>query len=155
MTEPARADRPAPPWPPTLLGAAGVIPFVGAGALLAFGPPTLAGPALLWLVAYAAVILSFLGGVRWGAEIARSEQPRFSVLALSVLPSLAGWVLLAVPFATAELQLGGFLLAFAWMWLWDSRAVDLKPWYRRLRSWLTLGAAIGLGLGLAEALGRL
>ena len=74
----------------TILGLAGLLPFIGCGvaALGAQGDR-----ATLALVAYGAVILAFLGGVHWGFAIVdpmgRAERER---LGLGVLPSLVGWV---------------------------------------------------------------
>jgi hypothetical protein len=92
----AASSRPPAARTAWLLGLAGLIPFAAASATRAAGPPELAGPALLALLAYAAVILSFLGGVRWGAELS-AERPSPAVIALSVLPSLAAWTLLVAP----------------------------------------------------------
>jgi hypothetical protein len=138
-----------------LLGIAGLIPFWAAAGAYAFGPPNLAGPALLTLLAYSAAILSFLGGTRWGMEVASRRPPRASVLALSNLPALAGWLLLAGGggLGLTEIQaLGGFLLAFVVQGAWDARAHDAPVWHRRLRVWLTLGACGALALALGTTL---
>ncbi len=137
------------------MGLAGLIPFWLAAGTYAFGSPQLAGPALLSLLAYSAAILSFLGGARWGLELAARRPPRATVLALSNLPPLAGWLLLAGGggFGLTEVQaLGGFLLAFAVQGAWDVRASASPPWYRRLRGVLTLGAGLALALALATTL---
>ena len=49
-------------------------------------------------LAYGAVILSFLGGIRWGAALRGigASQRRFD-FAISVIPSLAGWAALLIP----------------------------------------------------------
>jgi hypothetical protein len=137
------------------LGTAGLIPFWAAALAYAFGPPQLAGPALLALLAYSAAILSFLGGARWGMEIAARRPPRASVLALSSLPALAAWVLLAGTGGlglTEVHALGGFLLAFAIQGLWDARASDAPRWHRGLRVWLTVGACGALATALGATL---
>lgn len=139
------------PGAPLVLGAAGVIPFLVAGAGLAFGPAVYAGPALLSLAAYGAAVLSFLGGARWGAEIAKVDPPGWPVLAASVLPSLLAWGLLAAPFATPTLQIGALIVGFLLTWLWDLRSGTLPGWYPRLRTILTAGALVGLALGLSKA----
>ena len=56
---------------------------------------------MLALVAYAAVILSFLGAVHWGFALMSSATPgvQRARLALGVVPSLVGWVGLLVAFA--------------------------------------------------------
>jgi len=137
------------------LGVLGLIPFAGAAALYAFGEANQRGVALLTLLAYSAAILSFLGGTRWGMEVAARRPPRASVLALSNLPALAAWLLLAGGGGAnlTEVQaLGGFLLAFAVQGVWDARASDAPSWHRRLRVWLTLGAGLALAAALATTL---
>ena len=134
----------------------GLVPFWGAAALYAWGDANQRGVALLTLLAYSAAILSFLGGTRWGMEIAARRPPRASVLALSNLPPLAGWLLLAGGggFGLTEVQaLGGFFLAFAVQGAWDVRASDAPRWHQRLRLGLTLGACLALALALATSLG--
>ena len=88
-------------------------------------------------------------------EIASRRPPRASVLALSNLPPLAGWLLLAAGggFGLSETQaLGGFLLAFAVQGAWDARASDAPRWHRRLRVGLTAGAVAALALALGRTL---
>ena len=86
-----------------LLGIAGLIPFVacslGAMSLVGEG----AERSLLALLAYASVILAFLGGVHWGFGLDASgaapsgvQRARFG---LGVVPSLVGWAGLLVAFA--------------------------------------------------------
>jgi hypothetical protein len=81
----------------TLLGLAGLLPFIGCG-LAALGPQ--GDRATLALVAYGAVILAFLGGVHWGFAledpIGRAERQR---LVLGVAPALIGWVALLLAIA--------------------------------------------------------
>jgi hypothetical protein len=100
--------------PPTLvllLGLAGLIPFIVTGYLAVSTHGTPADMhALLALISYGAVILSFLGAVHWGFALAEppaslaglapppsnrdpAHKPR---LALGVLPALIGWVALLV-----------------------------------------------------------
>ncbi len=72
------------------LGLAGLLPFLGCGlgALGMWQPEAM----LLALVAYGAVILAFLGGVHWGFALPSTLADRSHRLALSVVPSLIGWV---------------------------------------------------------------
>lgn len=86
--------------PPALafaLGFAGLLPFFGCGLAALSLPGEQALHLLSALLAYGAVILSFLGGVHWGLALAdetgRAERPRY---ALGVLPSLIGWLALLV-----------------------------------------------------------
>ena len=85
----------------TLLGITGLVPFVLL-ALLSLGPdPVEIQRMTLLLIAYGAVILSFLGGVHWGfallgQDIATPRVERGRLL-LGVVPSLIGWAALALP----------------------------------------------------------
>jgi len=130
------------PEPAFLLGLAGAIPFVGL-TLLGLVGGTLGLWALTALLAYGAVILSFMGSVHWGWAMA-AEEPSFRRLGLSVLPSLVGW--------------GGFLLGgslgflvialgfAALLWL-DLKAIAegrAAGWYRNLRWPLTIIVVVSL-----------
>jgi hypothetical protein len=97
---------------------------------------------------YAAVLLSFLGGVRCGIEIMRDPQnPNATRLLLSALPGLAGWVLAVfVVFVTPALGASAaFAGLFAAQGAWDYRSARdaaAPPWYPVLRQVLTGGAML-------------
>ena len=144
-----------------LLGYAGLIPF----ALFAVLPWALhprtgsdqvglpAFAALALLGGYGAAILSFLGGIRWGIEVGRAEAPRSTVLALSVLPSLAAWLLQASLLWPGPVwAFSGLLAAFTAQGGWDVRSPSLPAWFRRLRLHLTIGAILALSSGLLFSL---
>ena len=129
----------------------GLVPFIaGAMAVLVLASdPARQAAAQLALLAYTATILSFLGGGRWGMEIAKdlSASPRFWVLAGSVLGALAGWLLVL------QAVLGGlapwlFLVGAGLIvlhWAWDViGAVDTPAWYDGLRTLASIGAAAAL-----------
>lgn len=128
-------------WTLALLG---VLPFLALG--LASGPLAwreyLTAPAL---IAYGAVIASFLGGARWGTALA-SPRPEPAVLVLSNLPPLVAWAAVAAPDASPTLRTlivaGVLIVQLAWDW------PAAPPWYRRLRLAATAGAVGGLALGL-------
>ena len=149
--------RQSPPQVPMALMFGGIVPFVSSAGLMLVWREDLAllNLAALWLLVYAAVILSFLGGVRWGVEIAKRERPRFAELGPSVLGALAGWGLVMAGF-----QHGMQTWIFASMgaalvlhFLYDSISPELPFWYRRMRLWPTLGAALSLALAFV-LLGR-
>jgi hypothetical protein len=143
--------RTAIPTVPLLLGAAGLLPFVGLALMRLTGlglEPEQAGAALS---AYGAVIASFLGGIRWGLAVGRPDdaQPGRDY-ALSVVPSLVAWFGLLMLPTRFELVLLALLIA-AWGLL-DQDLVRrglAAPWFGRLR--LALSAGAGLSL-LAAAL---
>ncbi len=141
------------PPAPMALTIAGLMPFFGAAfvILAAAGEPIRIAQAKLVLLAYAAVILSFLGGVRWGAEIATAtfDPPRTHVLALSVIGALAGWGI--VLYEVLGQQFPGLLLVAASLLalhgVWDiAQSSRLPEWYDGLRLLASAGAALALGV---------
>lgn len=83
---------------------------------------------------YGAVILSFMGGVRWGAALAPSPTPTSAeTMILSVAPSLAGWLALLIdrPWSLL-LLLAGFVVQGAWD-VASARSGALPEWFGRLR----------------------
>lgn len=132
-----------PPIPTVVLvyGLLGVMPFVAAPAI-SLAIPIAAGMATVVQATYGALILSFLGGARWGQEVAR-PAPRVMVVSLTMLPTLAALGLLMVTVRGLTIQLGLVLLLLV-HWMWDMRAVDFPGWYPRLRTILTVGAVAGL-----------
>jgi hypothetical protein len=129
-----------------LLGLAGLIPFFAGAAALWLPLPVLSpGLGLMLVVAYGAIILSFLGGIRWGTAIGPFDRRRQGFeFAASVLGSLAGLAAIFIPPVPAlTLLIAGFLLQA----LWDVTSVEagrLPGWFGRLRMLLTAGAVISL-----------
>jgi hypothetical protein len=64
--------------------------------------------AVLLLSAYAAVIISFLGGIHWGLAM-RQPQPSARLLVWGVVPSLLAWVAVMMP-AESALFIHGLVL---------------------------------------------
>ena len=137
-----------------VLGLAGLIPFV-AGAAAPWVPVPLIPPALgvELVTAYGAIILSFLGGIRWGTAIGPYGGQRQSLeFSASVLGSLAGLAALFIPPVPAlTLLIAGFLMQA----LWDVTSVEsgrLPEWFGKLRMVLTGGAVASLIAALAAVL---
>lgn len=128
---------PAARW----LGFTGLLPFLAAAVAVRF--PALPVPATAALIAYGAVILSFLGGIRWGLAMGAPDPAWW--LGISVLPSLLGWIALLLPAAAGLVLLAGGFVA---MLLADFRLPDAPDWYPRLRLPLSCGAIACLLLGL-------
>jgi hypothetical protein len=134
------------------LGAAGIIPFVAIAITGPFLTDPLKNSAFLALIAYGAVILSFLGGIHWGLSIATSRDrgtggASFRRLGVSVLPALIGWVALIV-----DPLIGIFILAISFglvlaVDLDASRKGQAPAWYPSLRCPLTLGVIASLLIG--------
>lgn len=97
---------------------------------------------------YAAVLLSFLGGVRCGFELMRAPgDPNPLRLIFSALPGLGGWVLavFVVYFTAALGAAAAFAGLFAAQYWWDqtsARDAGAPAWYPPLRQVLTGGAMI-------------
>ncbi|GGD94643.1 hypothetical protein GCM10011390_11760 [Aureimonas endophytica] len=126
---------------PTLwsLGLGGLVPFVlPTAALLYAGREFIAFDLLVKaLGGYSAVILSFLGGIRWGSSLMTSASGR-GTLILSIVPALVGWILLFLP---APWLFAGFALAFLLQGVWDVLAIRrgaLPLYFRKLRVTLTV-----------------
>lgn len=128
------------------LGLAGLLPFAAGALGLWFRLPFMGPDAALKLITlYGAIILSFLGGIRWGTAIGPYDSRRQTFeFSLSVIGSLAGLLacfLEAVPALT--LLIAGFLMQA----LWDVTSVEagrLPSWFGKLRMVLTAGAVISL-----------
>lgn len=124
-----------------LLGAAGLLPFLGCALVATMPLGEWSRLGLLGLLAYAAVILAFLGGVHWGfalpPEPAQTPEARRARLTLGVLPSLIGWIGLVVTFIGLPLiGLLVMILGFAATTLTESRARRaglMPPGYMGLR----------------------
>lgn len=138
---------PKTPW---VLGLLGLVPFFAtlAGSVLATSPYD--GVSTTLFFAYAGVILSFLGGARWGFEIgARPEAPGILTLTAAVLPSLVAALAIVTQYIAPLVGLGMLAGGFVLMWVWDFVSTGGSTrrwplWYRPLRAALTLGALIAL-----------
>ena len=85
---------------------------------------------------YSAIILSFLGGIRWGLAMAKNPAPVWDI-ALCIIAPVTGWMALFLPDSYSILVL---LLAYCAMGAWDSFSVNsgLAPaWFGKLRIVLT------------------
>ncbi len=134
-----------------MLGLAGLLPFLLGGIgvwLTVLGDLRFALP--LIVVAYAALIASFLGGVRWGAamqnamslDAAREKLPRYLVMAIT--PSLVALVGFMLPLPQAFIL---FITLYTAQAVLDVMAVDnndLAAWYTPLRLLLTIIACAAM-----------
>lgn len=126
---------PGPSAAARVLGVAGLLPFIaGAAAVWLLGPQDRL-PAVA-LLAYAALIASFLGGIHWGLAM-RDSSADAAQLLWGVSPSLLGWLALVLP------PRWGLLLAPAT--LIACYAVDRQLYLR-----FGLGSWLGLRAGLAS-----
>ena len=143
------ADRKAPAvaW---AYGVLGLVPFAVSGVLAATARGDVKAGARRGLVLYAGLILSFLGGGRWGLEIGR-KPVRASVISGSMAPTVGGFLCLLFLSSRPRLQLAALEAGYGAQWLWDARSRDVPAWYPGLRSVLTAGAACALSAALISA----
>ena len=129
-------------------GLLGVIPFwsLPLAELLA---PNWTGVAAAIEAVYAALILSFRGGARWGLAV-RDASPDAVVVGLAMTPTLAGLAAMVFLHGAVRLQLLALAAALTLSWGWDFTAKGLPAWYAHLRSGLTLGAVAGLCVGVMQ-----
>lgn len=129
-----------------LLGFMGLIPFLVGGLgvwVEALGDLRFALP--IMVLAYGALIASFLGGVRWGAAMQNDKadsQPRHLVMA--IVPSLIALVAFMLPLPQA---FGLLIILFTTQAVLDVTATDtgdLMAWYKPLRIWLTVIASASM-----------
>lgn len=141
---------PPVPKPAKILGFAGLIPFA-AGALAVWFLPDFAYAAFNAQTIYAAIILSFLGGVQWGfaaAGIGPGAGPSWERLGWSVLPALFGWAALFIDEGPRVVAL---MLAFLAAFMIDRRWAQMgraPTWYAKLRRDLTAVVVVCLGVTL-------
>lgn len=129
-------------------GLAGWIPFWAPVALTV--QASLAGrspaPELALYTLYGALILSFLGGVRWGRALASDRPDTAGPWVLSLLPTCFGLAAILAhwafgPVSGIALIIAGLIAQLAW----DRHALrvgDLPAWYGQLRLILSLGAIL-------------
>lgn len=134
---------------PVWLGLAGLTPFWGLSLSLAtrvgFGLPRDFIAAAL--ACYAATILSFLGGIRWGMAVsAEDRRPARVDYVISVLPQLAGWVALVLADPWRLAILGLLLLCLGPLDRSLVRRGYAPPWFGALRIALSVGAGAALFL---------
>lgn len=112
------------------LGHAGLLPFVVGAALVWLVREDAHPYATLAMSAYAAVIISFLGGIHWGLAFRHAEPPR-ALLVWGVVPSLVAWVAVMMP-PSAGLVVHGAMLVACY-------AVDRRIYVTEgVARWLTL-----------------
>lgn len=131
-------------------GAAGVLPFAGLALVLIVGPPEWRAPAEAGLVSYGAIILSFMGGCRWGlAAAGLGTGPGAANLAISVVPALYAWAVTLLGGATALVFLALGLVALLLADIGLTRRGGAPLWWPHLRLPLTAGAVASLLAGAA------
>jgi len=129
--------------PPALavgLAFAGLAPFVTGALGLWLTPEAWREWVMEEFLAFAAVILAFMGAIHWGLAMRADEASDRAPmqLGLSVIPPLLGWFALSLPINFA---IPVFFFAFAALYFADIWAVKhgLAPaWYTSLRRPISL-----------------
>lgn len=129
------------------LGVGGLLPFLlGAAGLWALSLEW-AGLAATALLTYAAVIVSFLGGIHWGLAMRQQRAPR-GWLIWGVLPSLLAWAGLLLNSAWGLLLMAASLIVCYVVDCQIYRPLQLGAWLM-LRGLLTLVAVVSCLVGAA------
>ena len=132
------------------LGVAGLIPFVGLATGLWLLPPEWIELQAMGMLAYAAVIVSFLGGIHWGLAMLQAK-PRRSLLIWGVLPSLLAWAALLLNSVWGLLLMVASLLLCYIVDCLIYRPLQLGGWLG-LRALLTGVASVSCLVGVAAFL---
>lgn len=133
------------PKPALFLGFAGLIPFVAPPLFMAVTKsffPELAYAQL----AYAASIVSFLGGSRWGFALPESSpaKPDWMNLSNSVIPSLFAWVTMMMS-DSINAAVAMVIMALGVSLHYDLSLLPTYPiWFKALRAVLTCVALFSL-----------
>jgi hypothetical protein len=131
------------------LGAFGLVPFVALAASLPFVSGDLKPDVAYALLAYGAIILSFLGGVHWGLAIGSTAVAAALRVRLmgSVIPSLVAWVAMLVPLRSGLFMLAAAIALMLVVDIRATRAGEAPAWYPRLRIPLSCAVAASLVVG--------
>jgi hypothetical protein len=139
------------------LGALGFIPFAALAATLPFAAGDLKSDLTYALLAYGAIILSFLGGVHWGLAIGSTAPAAAAALKgrllLSVIPSLVAWAALVVPARSGLFTLAAAIALMLVVDIRATRAGAAPAWYPRLRIPLSCAVAASLLVGAWSVVG--
>lgn len=127
---------------------AGTVPFVVLSVAVSMHMFTDSKPIIQLLLTYAAVIVSFLGGVHWGVAVTQySAKKKIAnlLIAESVWPSLIAWGILF--YGDTYTQLLVLTLLYTFMWAIDSLLYsnDVIPqWFFNLRCIITPVVVVSL-----------
>jgi Protein of unknown function (DUF3429) len=135
------------------LGVAGAVPFWIAALSFFTGIGMTEGQSLAVALAYGGLMLSFLGGIRWGVALgAVNERQRAREMIGGTAPVLLGLAafFLAPPIGLSLIIIALFIQALADVMSADRGALPL--WFGRLRALLTVLAVIPVMLILTRVI---
>ena len=143
------------PKVPMFLGLAGLIPFILLGVMLWALPIAQSAATLRALLAYAAIILTFVGALHWGVALAHpemTERERSTLMTWSAVPALIAW---GVFFVEPLIALIVLTATFSIQLIADQHLVrrfNVSPWFLHLRQRLTAAVVVCLGLALLSVI---
>lgn len=122
---------------PVLIGAlvlSGVAPILALTAMAVFEGEPRSGRAVHALIAYSAVVVGFLGGLRWGVELRRAPaSPNPVRLTCAAAATVVGWVaLLLAPLPALLLLLAAAGAQLTWD-VYAARTGHMPAWTAPLR----------------------
>jgi hypothetical protein len=138
------------------LGYAGLLPFFLLALSCWIVHPDWLGAFIQGQFAYSIAILSFLGGIHWGAALMSSnlsEEQSKRALLWSVVPALIAWFATMVGGARLAVLMFGFIAAYQVdkrLFVW----YGLPAWFIRLRFALTCVVVAALALTILAAIFR-
>lgn len=98
---------------------------------------------------YSTLVLSFLGGVRWGAVLASQDRlPAGKIIITSLLAPLIGWIAV---FVSEPMCFALLIVGFAGQGAWDNFAAHngrLPIWFAKLRMILTVVVILSLAMAM-------
>lgn len=130
----------------TLLGYAGLLPFLAEPLWLSLSPTS--APAWLdpFWHAYVVLIAAFLAGTFWGFALPAVEGAN-GILGMVIATALMllTWVAMLLPLKSSLWVLAVVFLLLLLADFWRERTLDTIPGYFALRSTLTAGTLIAIG----------
>ena len=142
----------APPAALWAIALVALVPFPAAAIMFCYGPAVDQAVSLTVLFSWSALVLAFLGGVRWGMET-REPTPRWQRQAFYALAAGVGLAVLAGRgFAPDAWLLGLLIVSFMIQWLFDNQVPDTPSRYPSLSTALTAAAGVSLALALEKAI---
>ncbi len=141
--------------PPALvwvMAATAVVPFPASALMYGYGPAEHMEGSLTMLLTWSAIILAFIGGVRWGLET-REPRPRRYRMGFAALCAAAAWGLLLWRGQVDDaVILGLFIAMFMIQWLFDHPNPEAPSRYPMLSTVLAGSACVSLALALEKAI---
>ena len=133
-----------------LLGFSGLVPFISLTIVPWVALPYPEDPHKL-LIAYGAIILSFMGAIHWGIAMSVKTDLSSSQLGLSVMPALLGWLAFMLPLVHGYSLL---ILSFIYLCIYDkyiNKHGLLPDWYLPMRIILTSVVVLCLAVAATAA----